>query len=40
MRISKYSEKTEDGQVKYLTYYFQDCKTMYDVMPHGAKESS
>ncbi|KAH9400419.1 hypothetical protein TYRP_001984, partial [Tyrophagus putrescentiae] len=39
VRISKYGERTERGEVKYLTYYFEQCKTMYDVVPHGAKKS-
>jgi len=38
--MSKYGDKTENGDIRYLTYYFEDCKTMYDVIPHGSKESS
>ena len=39
VRISKYRSKNENGS-KYLTYLNEDCRTMYDVIPCGAKESS
>lgn len=38
VRISKYRSKNENGS-KYLTYLNEDCRTMYDVIPCGAKES-
>lgn len=40
VRVSKFAESSGGKEVKYMSALFSDCKTLYDVLPRGARQSS
>lgn len=39
VRVSKFAESS-GKDMKYVSTFFSDCKTLYDVLPRGSRQSS